>query len=227
MKKMFQRLFLSLLGAAMWLFYAPLAQATGVYEMPVVHQGDPTWVVDRGEVISRISEGKLNQQLSQLATKTGNEVRFVTLRRLDYGETIESFTESLFRTWFPTPEAQQNQVLLVLDVVTNNSAIRTGEGVKPLLADEVAASVSNETIQIPLRSGDRYNQAVLGAGDRLVAVLSGNPDPGPPIVQEAVQAESTFATPEETQKSNAITWVIVLLILATVIPMVTYFWLYQ
>ncbi|MFN9317428.1 MAG: YgcG family protein, partial [Microcystis sp.] len=36
--------------------------------------------------------------------------------------------------------------------------------------------------------------------------------------------ESTFTTAEETDDKNATIWVIVLLVLATVIPMVTYFW---
>ena len=195
--------------------------------MPAIDAGDDTWVVDDAESISRINEGKLSQQMRQLAAETGSEVRFVTIRRLDYGETIESFTNSLFETWFPTEETQANQVLLVLDVVTNNSAIRTGDRVKELMPDAIATSISDETIQIPLRAGDRYNQAFLGAGDRMAAVLSGEPDPGPPVVKDTLQAESTFASVEDTQESNATTWVIVLLILATVIPMVTYFWLYS
>ncbi|MDJ1183744.1 photosystem II repair protein Psb32 [Roseofilum casamattae] len=227
MKKGWHLAFSLLLLMCFWSIAPQLAGATGVYQMPVVNAGDDTWVVDDAEALSRINEGKLSQQMRQLAEDTGSEVRFITIRRLDYGETIESFTESLFETWFPTRETQANQVLLVLDVVTNNSAIRTGDSVKELMSDAIATSVSDETIQIPLRAGDRYNQAFIGAGDRIATVLSGEPDPGPPVVKDTLQAESTFASVEETQESNATTWVIVLLILATVIPMVTYFWLYS
>jgi uncharacterized protein len=66
----------------------------------------------------------------------------------------------------------------------------------------------------------------MDASDRLVAILSGEPDPGPPVVASNIQTEGTFATPEETAGSNATIWVIGLLIAATVIPMATYF-LYQ
>ncbi len=203
------------------------AGATGVYQMPNLTAGDNTWVVDMGEAISRFNEGKLSSQLSKLAQETGNEVRMVTIRRLDYGETIDSFAEKLLALWFPTPEAQANQTLVVLDTVTNNTGIRTGAAVKQLMSDDIAQSVVSETMQVPIRNDNQYNRAFLAAADRLAAVLSGEPDPGPPVVENKIQVEGTFATPEETKNSNATTWVIVLLILATIIPMVTYFWLYQ
>lgn len=227
MKKTVSGLLIGILALLLWWMNPEPVQATGVYEMPVVKAGEATWILDQADVISRLNEGKLSNQLSQLAEETGNEVRLVTIRRLDYGETIGSFTQDLFEKWFPTAQEQSHQVLLVLDVVTNNSAIRTGEGTKDLLSNEMAESVSSETVQVPLRSGDRYNRAFLAASDRLTAILSGNEDPGPPVVENTIQAESTFASAEETKESNATVWVIVLLILATVIPMVTYFWLYQ
>ncbi len=75
----------------------------------------------------------------------------------------------------------------------------------------------------PLRDGDKYNQAFLDASDRLVAVLSGEPDPGPPQIVEKVQVEGTFGKTEAADKGNAIAWVVGLLIAATVIPMATYY----
>jgi uncharacterized protein len=125
---------------------------------------------------------------------------------LDYGETIESFTNKLFDLWFPTPEASANQTVLVLDNLTNNVALRAGETVKTKLSDDVAQSVTQETVLIPLKEGNKYNQALLGASDRLAAVLSGRPDPGPPTLTDNVQVEGTFATPEETKESNATVW---------------------
>lgn len=207
------------LMAQMW--SAPAA-ATSLYEVPPV--SGETRVVDLAEVVSRFNEGKLNGALADLASKTGQDVRYVTIRRLDYDETIDSFAQKLFQQWFPTPEAGANQTLVVIDSQTNNSAIITGEQVKEIMSDAIAQSISQETIQVPLREGDRYNQAFLDATDRLVAVLSGQEDPGPPAVKDTVQVEGTFASPEETKESNAIPWVIGLLIAATVIPMVTYYW---
>ncbi|MGG6293412.1 photosystem II repair protein Psb32 [Leptolyngbya sp. AN02str] len=215
-----------LLTVQLWLIGTPMAAATSIYDIPRLASGDATWVVDEGDVLSRLTEGNLTKALADLATDTQQEVRFVTIHRLDYGDTVESFADNLFETWFPTPDVQANQAVLVLDTVTNTAAIRAGEDVKTLLQDEIATSVAQETLMVPLRDGNKYNQALLDASDRLVAVLSGDPDPGAPEVMLAEQAaEGTFATREETEqkKGSSTIWVIGLLIAATVIPMATYY----
>lgn len=201
--------------------FAPPTLATGVYQIP--NLAADNWIVDQGEIISRLNEGQISSAFADLAKQTGNEVRIVTIRRLDYGETPQTFTKALFEKWFPTKEAQANQTLLVIDTVTNGSAIITGDQVKSVLTDAIAESVASETLSVPLRNGNKYNQAFLDASDRLVAVLSGNPDPGPPQIIETVQVEGTFKKAEETDQSNATAWVVGLLIAATVIPMATYY----
>ena len=200
------------------------ALATGVYEMPMLSADDRTWVWDKGDVLSRSSESTITSVLENLETQTGKQVRFVTIHRLDYGETTATFTKQLFEQWFPATEDQTNQILLVLDTVTNSAAILTGEGVKSLLTDEIAQSVAGETVQVPLREGNKYNEALTAASSRLATVLSGQPDPGAPEVVDNTQVEGTFKKAEETDQGNATVVVVVLLVLATVIPMVTYFW---
>lgn len=203
------------------------AEATGIYEMPSEPPTSLLW--DQADVISRINEGKINKELETLAKTTGNEVRLVIIRHLDYDENPEGFAQKLFEKWFPTAEAQANQTLLVLDKVSNHSAIRTGEQVQAVMPAAIAESVAQETLLVPLVKGDNYNQALLDTSDRLVAVLSGRPDPGPPQVEDNVQTEGTFATAEETEQTrgSSLVWVIGLLIAATVIPMATYyFYLY-
>lgn len=223
-RKYLQRLILPLLliVLASGLVAAP-ANATGVYQMPNIRAGEPTWVIDKAEVLSRLNEGRLSNTLDDLTRKTGKEVRMVTIHRLDYGETIESFTKALFDKWFPTPEAKAKQALLVIDTLTNTTAIQTGDAVKSLMSDDIAESVAAETVAVPLRNGNKYNQALLDASDRLVAVLSGQPDPGPPVVQETEQVAGTFKSAEETDTKNSTIWVVVILVIATVVPMATYF----
>ncbi len=198
------------------------ANATGVYDLPALSTDSSTWIVDQADIISLATEGKINGQLQQLSQETGQNVRLVAIRRLDYGETMDSFADKLFQQWYPTPEDQANQTLLVIDTFTNGLAIRTGEKVKPLMPNEVADSVAFETTRIPASKG-KYNQALADASNRLVAVLSGKPDPGPPQVEQ-VNIESTFTSAEETDDQSATVWVIVLLALATIVPMATYFW---
>jgi uncharacterized protein len=194
--------------------------------MPALNAGDSTWVIDQADILSRLTENEINAELANLAQTTGREVRLVTIHRLDYGETVQSFTDKLFDRWFSTPDAQANQVLLVLDNVTNSAAIHIGNAVQDRLSPETAESVAQETVMVPLRNGNKYNQAFLDASDRLVAVLSGHPDPGPPVVEVDIQTEGTFAKAEETNDRSATIVVVVLLAIATIVPMATYF-LYQ
>ncbi len=221
-KKYLQRLILPMALLIINLFVAMPASATGVYQIPNLSTGDSTWVIDQAEVLSRISEGQISNKLDNLAKQTGNEVRLVTIRRLDYGETADSFADKLFEKWFPTTAAQANQTLLLIDTLSNATAIRTGD-TKALLTDDIAKSVIAETVLAPLRSGDKYNQAFLDASDRLVAVLSGKPDPGPPQIAQAVDVASSFKKAEETDTNSATIWVIGLLLAATIIPMATYY----
>lgn len=201
------------------------AQATGIYQIPQISGGDNTWVVDDANLISRLNEGKISEKLRRLAESTGNEVRFVTIHRLDYGETPQSFADALFERWFPTPDAQTNQTVIVLDDVTNGIGLHIGDGSAELLSADIAESVAEESIKIPLREANKYNEALLGSTTRLVAVLSGEADPGPPTEETNFEIEGTFATAEETEanRGNATVIVIGFLIAATVIPMATYY----
>ncbi|MBT9315511.1 TPM domain-containing protein [Leptothoe spongobia TAU-MAC 1115] len=201
------------------------ANATGVYAMPIAPNAD-NWVLDDAKQITRLNESNLNKDLKKLAEATGQEVRYVTIHRLDYGETAQSFSEQLFKRWFPTAEAGANQTVVVLDDVTNNIGLTSGEETAALLPEEIAESITQETMKAPLLKSNSYNRAFSDATIRLASVLAGEPDPGPPLIEETINVEGTFATAEETEENRTFsTWVVVvLLILATVIPMVTYYW---
>lgn len=209
-----------LLVVSLW---AAPAWATGVSDFPDLEPGT-SYVVDQGNVLSFLSRSSLDRQLGELAKTTGKEVHLVTFNRLDYGETTQSLAEKLFQRWFPTPDAQANQVLLVLDTKTNTTAIQTGAEVKEVLSDDIAESVASETTLVPIRDGN-YNQGLLDASERLATVLAGKPDPGPPEIR-VVEPTSTFKSAEDTNDRSATIIVVVLLLLATIIPMVTYF-MYQ
>ncbi len=198
------------------------AQATGVYDLPVVKAGEPVWLIDSADAISRTTQGKINQMLSNLAQQTGEELRMVVVNRLDYGETIESLAEQIFSKWYSSPEDKANQTLFVMDTLSNRTAIVTGQQAQTLLTEEISNSVTTETVVQPLKDL-LYNQVLIDAGERMIAVLSGQEDPGPPAVKE-LNIDGTFTTAEDTDDRSATIWVIILLFFATLIPMVTYFW---
>ncbi|AFZ42892.1 protein of unknown function DUF477 [Halothece sp. PCC 7418] len=201
----------------------PVQAATSPRDIPDVSEETSTWVVDQAEVVSRTNESKLNQILQDIEDSTGADVKLVVIRRLNYGETVDSFADELFSQWYPTAEEKQDKVLLVFDTITNNATIRVGEALKDRLPPEIATSVVQDTIGVPIREDNKYNLAFLNASNRLGAVLAGEPDPGPPEEQDNIRVEGTFTKAEDTDTESSTVWVIGLLVAATVIPMATYF----
>lgn len=218
-KNSIRYLLLALLASMLWV--TPV-WATSATEIPF--SGAAASVIDEGNVLSAVTEGSVGRSLQDLSEATGINVHIVTLHRLDYGETPQSFVDDLFNQWFPDPESQANQVIIALDTVTNGTAIHYGEAVAERLNPDTAESIVQETMRVPLREGN-YNQSVLDTVNRLTKVLKGEPDPGPPVVRETI-VEKTYKSKEETDDRSATIIVVALLIAATVIPMVTYF-MYQ
>ena len=62
--------------------------------------------------------------------------------------------------------------------------------------------------------------------DRLTTVLNGGEDPGEPVEAEVIVAPTNVPTREETAASNAFTWVVVLLVVGTIVPMLTW-WVFS
>jgi uncharacterized protein len=60
----------------------------------------------------------------------------------------------------------------------------------------------------------------------LSTVLGGGEDPGPPAEIVRTTLPTNIPTQEETESSNATTWIIVLLVLGTIIPMATW-WVFS
>ena len=65
----------------------------------------------------------------------------------------------------------------------------------------------------------------MGVG-RIEVVLNGGEDPGPPVQLERSSIPSNIPTAEETENSNAFTWVVVLLVVGTIVPMATW-WIFS
>ncbi|MEL6581436.1 MAG: TPM domain-containing protein [Cyanobacteria bacterium J06621_12] len=213
----------NLLAVVIVFCLAAPAIATGLFDLPDF-DADKVWVVDTADAISNANQSKLTKTFKDFADQTGQEIRMVAVRRLDYGETIDSLAAEIFADWYPDSQAQANQTLLVLDTLTNNVAIRSGEAAQELIGDDIATSIVEDTVGYNIRKGNKYNQAFLEAGDRLVAVLAGQEDPGPPVIEDEIQIEGTFTKAEDTDQGSATVWVIGFLIVATVVPMVTYYW---
>ena len=198
------------------------ALATGLADFP--GQRPSSHVLDSADVLSRAASGDVNQRLEQFS-ELGVDARLVTLRRLDYGVSLETLGEELLQQW--QDEASRDGLLLLLIEAQNNSAaIVASSALLEQLPASLLSSTAISTMGLPLREGSRYRQASLDALGRLEVVLNGGEDPGPPQLVERMPVETNIPTKEETESSNAFLWVVVLLVVGTLVPMITW-WVFS
>lgn len=198
------------------------ALATGVQDFPA--QLPSSAVIDTADLLSRAASNDLEKRLQSLH-EDHVDARLLTLRRLDYGLSLESLGQQLIERWSAT-DPDSNLLLLLIESQNNSAAVVASAELLNQLPDTLLSSTAISTMGLPLREGARYRQAGLDALDRLDTVLQGGEDPGPPQLLERLPIETNIPTKEETASSNALLWVVVLLVVGTLVPMITW-WVFS
>ena len=181
-------------------------------------------VLDDADVLSIASRTDIERQLDQFGDDRV-DARLVTVSRLDYGLTLPELSRQLLERW-SSAAGGDARLLILIDSQTKSAAIAASPALKRQLPPELLRSTARTTMAQPLREGNRYRQASLDALERLSIVLRGGEDPGEPEVAEASVVATNIPTREETASSNAFTWVVVLLVVGTIVPMLTW-WVFS
>lgn len=205
----------SALAVLLWLLPAAPAKALSVADLPA--EAPAGRVLDQADVLSRASRAELEKRLESL-TADHVDAHWVSVNRLDYGLSLQQLGEQLLERW----AGEQPQLLLLVDSQTKSAVVLASPSLERQLPASLLRSTARTTMALPLREGDRYRQAGVDALDRLQAVLDGGEDPGEPVLEVAPVAGSNIPTREETASSNAFTWVVVLLVVGSVVPMATW-----
>lgn len=216
----------ALLGLALLLPLQPLLAAS-IDSFP---QALPEQlVIDSGELLSRAATGDISRALEGLRADRV-DARLITIDRLDYGLSLPQLGQQLLERWGAAageaPEPQGGQLLLLIDGQTKGAAIVASPSLAGQLDAALLRSTARTTMAQPLRDGARYRQASLDALHRLQTVLEGGEDPGEPLSAEVVKPATNIPSREETRSSNAMTWVLVLVVVGSVVPMLTW-WVFS
>ena len=181
-------------------------------------------LIDPADVFSRAAAADVSKALDELATDHV-DARLLTVERLDYGLTLQQLGQQLLDRW-SAQAVDGNLLLLLIDAQTNGAAVIASPDLSAELDPDLLRSTARTTMALPLREGARYRQASLDGIARLRTVLEEGDDPGEPVVAEMERPGSNIPTREETQSSNAFTWVVVLLVVGTIVPMLTW-WVFS
>ena len=211
-----------LLALTLWLAPLAPAQALSLGDLPA--EPPSARVLDDADVLSIASRTEIERQLSQFGEERV-DARLVTISRLDYGLTLPELSRQLLERWSSAPGGEA-RLLILIDSQTTSAAIAASPALERQLPPELLRSTARTTMAQPLREGNRYRQASLEALERLSVVLRGGEDPGEPVVAESGVVATNIPTREETASSNAFTWVVVLLVVGTIVPMLTW-WVFS
>lgn len=210
-------LVISLLAAA------PAVWAVGIRDLPTAPVSQH--LIDTAGLFSRATSTELERRLADLESDHV-QARLLTIPRLDYGLELDALGQQALETWSAAEPSSGASLLVLIDAQTNTAAVVASPELLEQLPASLLRDTADSTMAVPLRLGTRYRQASLDALDRLGTVLQGGEDPGPPLVETAAPVVTNIPTREETANSNGFQWVIVLLVVGTIVPMLTW-WVFS
>lgn len=213
------------IAASLCLFLAvPAVFALSPQDLPA--QPPEKAVLDSADVLSRAGKNEIEARLNQLESSKV-DARVITLRKLDYGLSLTGFGEELVERWSNTDNSSERPLILFLEETQNKqAAVVVSAKLSDQLPEALLRSTARTTMSQPMRDGERFRQASLDGIERIAVVLNGGEDPGPPVQVERTTLPTNIPTVEETSESNAFTWVIVLLVVGTIVPMATW-WVFS
>jgi uncharacterized protein len=214
-----------LIAASLCFFLAvPAGFALSPQDLPA--QPPDEVVLDSADVLSRAGKNEIETRLNQLESSKV-DARVITLRKLDYGLSLTGFGEELVERWSNKDNRGERPLILFLEETQNKqAAVVVSAELGDQLPDALLRSTARTTMSQPMRDGERFRQASMDGIERIAVVLNGGEDPGPPIQIERTSLPTNVPTVEETSESNAFTWVIVLLVVGTIVPMATW-WVFS
>ena len=214
-----------ILSAVLCLLLAvPAAVAVSAQDFPLSLPDEV--VLDSADVLSRASRNEISTRLQEL-DQFHVDARLVTLRRLDYGLSLSGFGDELLDRWGQESNLTDRPLLIFLEETQSKQAtVVAAKELLEQLPESLLRSTGRTTMSQPLRDGDRFRQATLDGVSRVEIVLNGGEDPGPPVQLERASIPTNIPTAEETEDSNAFTWVVVLLVVGTIVPMATW-WIFS
>lgn len=219
---MIRSLLLATLASLLLLWPLDPALAVSAADFPEAAPAER--VIDSASLLSRSASAEVSRRLESFQAERV-DARLVTLSQLDYGLSLEELGRQLVQRW-SDPAQGRSQLLFLIDSQTNSAAVISSAELDGRLTPTLLRSTGRTTMIQPIREGARYRQASLDGIERLLTVIQGGEDPGEPEVPAVVTAPSNVPSREDTASSNARTWVLVLLVVGTIVPMATW-WVFS
>jgi uncharacterized protein len=121
------------------------------------------------KILSPDTEAKLNQIISELKGKTGDEIVVVTVPETTPAPSPKAFTTKLFKSW----GISKKGVLLLVSNSDRRVEVATGYGIEPLLPEALLSGIIRQEILPQFKQGNIEGGILVGI-QSLALKLGGN-----------------------------------------------------
>ncbi|PIT68628.1 TPM domain-containing protein [Bartonella tribocorum] len=128
------------------------------------------YINDTAHLLDHATKRNLTEELAALEEKTGDQIVLVTLPTLS-GNDIESYSNSLFRTWKLGQKQINNGVLIVIAPNECEARIEVGYGLEGELTDAISSVIINSFMIPNFREGN-YQKGIVESVHTIIKVIT-------------------------------------------------------
>lgn len=139
------------------LIFTPFVQVQAGENIPQPSQS--FYVYDEANIISGDVSQYIIEVNKDLFQQTGAQIAVAVLNSLE-GETIEEYSNQLFREWGIGSSQENNGVLLLITLEEKHAWIEVGYGLEGAIPDGRAGEILDQNI-VPFFKQEQYNQGIL------------------------------------------------------------------
>lgn len=193
--------------ALLFLLMAGAAQAA----MPARPAGP---VLDQAGIIPDAEEAALAQKLSAYNAQTGRAVIVATVASLD-GQDIESYANTLFRTWGVGGKETDQGLLFLIAPNDRKVRIEVGYGLEEFLPDVLAGRIITGAVTPKFKAGD-YPGGINAGIDQILTQLNRTPAEAKAVAEAAKAGAREESSGGGSTIGGAIFWVVLIVVMIAV-----------
>ncbi|WP_142416732.1 TPM domain-containing protein [Bartonella massiliensis] len=171
--KLFQHSIKRHIFVRLWISLSILYLIISFWDVTCAHTKFPPligYINDMAHLLDHTTKRNLTEKLATLEKKTGDQIVLVTLPTLS-GNDIETYSNSLFRTWKLGQKQINNGVLIVIAPNEREARIEVGYGLEGELTDAIS-SVIIHSFMIPNFREGNYQKGIVEAIHAIIKVIT-------------------------------------------------------
>ncbi len=145
--------------------------ALTVQDVPNPRKDYGGWVTDMAQILSPDTEAMLNQLISNLERRNGDEIAVVTVPQTAPESSPKAFTTRLFKYWGIGKKGKNNGVLFLVSKGDRGVEIETGYGIERILPNTRVSNIIDSQIIPNFKQGD-FDGGILAGTQAMVRSLS-------------------------------------------------------